>query len=172
MLKSKRPWKEIHGQIQARIQEQIQTLTANAHDPSQLRKRYMNIFIAAAWPHLKEHGVSWIGFYQADLDWPHTTCMLLAAREPKPACSPIGLHGACGQSFTSAKPLLVRDVAQLGSDYIACDPRDKSELVVPCFDSAGKVWGVIDLDSFDLDSFDDVDAGNIENLLQVARLSL
>ena len=98
--------------------------------------------------------------------------MTLAAREPKPACSPIGLHGACGQSFTSAKPLVVKDVAQLGAGYIACDPRDKSELVVPCLDSAGTAWGVIDLDSFDLGSFDDVDALNVANLLQLARLSL
>ncbi|MSR34514.1 MAG: hypothetical protein EXS12_06935 [Phycisphaerales bacterium] len=172
MLKSKRPWKEIHGQIQALIQEQFQTLTAHAHDPSQLRLRCMNIFIAAAWPRLKEHGVSWIGFYLADMPMPNTTCMLLAAREPKPACSPIGLHGACGHSFTSAKPMVVTDVAELGDDYIACDPRDKSELVVPCLDSVGNAWGVIDLDSFTVGSFDQLDALHVTNLLKVARLSL
>lgn len=145
---------------------------SNMDKPVQTRQHCMDMFIAAAWPCLTNHGVSWIGFYQADVAWPHTTCMTLAAREPKPACSPIGLHGACGQSFTSAKPLVVKDVAQLGAGYIACDPRDKSELVVPCLDSAGTAWGVIDLDSFDLGSFDDVDALNVANLLQLARLSL
>ena len=67
--------------------------------------------------------------------------------------------------------MVVRDVAELGGDYIACDPRDKSELVVPCFDSTGNAWGVIDLDSFDVGSFDAFDALNVANLLKVARLS-
>ena len=167
MLASKRPWKEIQELLEVQIQNQIQDAT----NPAQARLSSMNLFIASLWPRLKEHGVSWIGFYQADLPLPNTTCMLLAAREPKPACSPIGLHGACGNSFKSGKSMVVRDVAELGGDYIACDPRDKSELVVPCFDSAGNAWGVIDLDSFDVGSFDAFDALNVANLLKVARLS-
>jgi len=168
MLASKRPWKEIQELLEGRIQNHI----VDATDPAQAQLSYMNLFIASLWPRLKEHGVSWIGFYKADLPLPNTTCMLLAAREPKPACSPIGLHGACGNSFKSGKPMVVRDVVELGGDYIACDPRDKSELVVPCFDCNGNAWGVIDLDSFDVGSFDAFDALNVANLLKVARLSL
>ncbi len=168
MLASKRPWKEIQELLEGRIQNHI----ADATDPAQAQLSYMNLFIASLWPRLKEHGVSWIGFYKADLPLPNTTCMLLAAREPKPACSPIGLHGACGNSFKSGKPMVVRDVAELGGDYIACDPRDKSELVIPCFDCTGNAWGVIDLDSFDVGSFDAFDALNVANLLKVARLSV
>jgi putative methionine-R-sulfoxide reductase with GAF domain len=168
MGQPQRQWKEIQEQLEERIQNQI----AHAMDSAQARLNYMNLFIQAAWPRLENHGVSWIGFYQADLPLPNTTCMLLAAREPKPACSPIGLYGACGNSFKSGKPMVVRDVAALGGDYIACDPRDKSELVVPCFDSAGNAWGVIDLDSFDVGSFDEFDAVNVANLLKVARLSM
>ena len=167
MLASKRPWKEIQELLEGRIQNHI----ADATDPAQAQLSYMKLFIASLWPRLKEHGVSWIGFYKADLPLPNTTCMLLAAREPKPACSPIGLHGACGNSFKSGQPMVVRDVAELGGDYIACDPRDKSELVVPCFDCTGNAWGVIDLDSFDVRSFDTFDALNVANLLKVARLS-
>ena len=66
---------------------------------------------------------------------------------------------------------MVRDVTQLGDNYIACDPRDKSELVVPCLDRAGNPWGVIDLDSFEVGSFDATDALNVQILLKVARLS-
>ena len=164
---SARPWKE----IQAHIQGQIPKQCVDVVDPEQERQILMKVFIAATWPRLKEHGVSWIGFYQANLPLPHTTSMLLAAREPKAACSPIGLHGVCGNSFTSGKPIVVRDVTQLGDNYIACDPRDKSELVVPCLDRAGNPWGVIDLDSFEVGSFDATDALNMENLLKVARLS-
>lgn len=172
MAESQRPWNEIHDQIQNLIQAQVQDNVLDAHDPVQARLDCMNIFIAAAWPRLKDHGVSWIGFYLADTPMPNTSCMLLAARQPKPACSPIGLHGACGHSFKSSKPLVVADVAQLGPDYIACDPRDKSELVVPCLESAGNAWGVIDLDSYDIGSFDQSDALHVANLLKVAGLSL
>jgi len=164
---SARPWKE----IQAHIQEQILKQCVDVVDPEEERQILMKVFIAATWPRLKDHGVSWIGFYQADLPLPHTTSMLLAAREPKAACSPIGLHGACGNCLTSGKSMVVHDVAQLGDNYIACDPRDKSELVVPCLDRAGNPWGVIDLDSFEVGSFDATDALNMENLLKVARLS-
>jgi len=164
---SARPWKE----IQAHIQEQILKQCVDVVDPEQERQILMKVFIAATWPRLKDHGVSWIGFYQADLPLPHTTSMLLAAREPKAACSPIGLHGACGNCLTSGKSMVVHDVAQLGDNYIACDPRDKSELVVPCLDRTGNPWGVIDLDSFEVGSFDASDALNVQILLKVARLS-
>ena len=164
---SARPWKEIQAHIQAQILKQC----VDVVDPEQERQILMKVFIAAAWPRLKDHGVSWIGFYQADLPLPHTTSMLLAAREPKAACSPIGLHGACGTCLTSGKFMVVHDVAQLGDNYIACDPRDKSELVVPCLDRAGNPWGVIDLDSFEVGSFDASDALSVQILLKVARLS-
>jgi len=164
---SARPWKE----IQAHIQEQILKQCVDVVDPEEERQILMKVFIAATWPRLKDHGVSWIGFYQADLPLPHTTSMLLAAREPKAACSPIGLHGACGNCLTSGKSMVVHDVAQLGDNYIACDPRDKSELVVPCLDRTGNPWGVIDLDSFEVGSFDASDALNVQILLKVTRLS-
>ena len=175
MLAPTRPWKEIHAHIQEQIQDEIQAQIPKQFvdeiDPEQERQFLMQVFIAAAWPRLKDHGVSWIGFYQADLPLPHTTSMLLAAREPKAACSPIGLHGACGNCLTSGKSMVVHDVAQLGDNYIACDPRDKSELVVPCLDRAGNPWGVIDLDSFEVGSFDASDALSVQILLKVARLS-
>ena len=36
--------------------------------------------------------------------------------------------------------LIVDDVATLGAGYVACDPRDLSEIVVPCFDDDGRAW--------------------------------
>jgi putative methionine-R-sulfoxide reductase with GAF domain len=97
--------------------------------------------------------------------------MVLAARRPKPACSPIGIHGACGQSLVAARTLVVRDVAELGAGYIACDPRDRSELVVPCLDADGRAWGVFDVDSHDVANFDRRDADCCAALLVAAGLS-
>ena len=64
------------------------------------------------------------------------------------------MHGACGQAFRSGKPLVVRDVRSLGEGYVACDPRDLSEVVIPVFNADGTPWGVLDADSFDTAAFD------------------
>lgn len=110
------------------------------------RSARMQGFVDAAWDALAPGGVSWIGFY---LDVPGAADperLVLGPRRDKPACSPIGLHGACGQCMLAGKALVVHDVAELGAGYIACDPRDQSELVLPCVQD-GAVWGVLDVDS-------------------------
>ncbi len=125
----------------------------------------MQCVVDTLWAGLAEHGVSWVGFYLIDNDQ-----MILGPRRDKPACSPIGMHGACGQCFSSAVPLVVRDVAELGAGYIACDPRDLSEIVVPVFDRGADPIGVLDLDSFDRGSFDDSDVVGLTDILYAAGL--
>jgi putative methionine-R-sulfoxide reductase with GAF domain len=100
--------------------------------------------------------------------------MILVVREPKPACSPLGLHGACGQCWSSGRSLVVTDVANLGAGYVACDPRDRSEVVVPCFDEVGgavRCWGVLDIDSYDSNAFSVDDAQGLAALLARAGLT-
>lgn len=132
------------------------------------RESRLQAFCDALWPALAPTGVSWLGFYTAregDAE------MILAARRDKPACSPIGMHGACGRCFLSKQPLVVRDVKDLGTNYVACDPRDASEVVVPCFDADGAAWGVLDLDSWDVGSFTEEDAQWLTRCLIAAGLS-
>ncbi|MGP1309791.1 MAG: GAF domain-containing protein, partial [Phycisphaerales bacterium] len=93
-------------------------------------------------------------------------------RRDKPACSPIGMHGACGKCFLSGETLVVRDVKDLGPNYVACDPRDQSELVVPCVDSGGACWAVLDFDSFDVGAFGDADARGAIHVLEAAGLTV
>src|SRR6185503_5347273 len=88
----------------------------------------MQSVVDELWAALHSTGVSWVGFYIHD----GSDALVLGPRRDKPACSPIELHGACGQCFARRQPLIVRDVAELGANYIACDPRDRSEVVVPC----------------------------------------
>lgn len=120
-------------------------------------------------------GYSWVGFYHGpgtsngDATARHDE-MLLGAREPGPACSPISLVGACGRCYQSAQPLVVHDVAALGDGYIACNPRDRSEVVVPYFDDAGRVGGVLDVDGFDVGAFSATDA--IELVAFLRRIGL
>ena len=119
-------------------------------------------------PHAPGRGYSWVGFY---LHGPGPDEMTLAVRRNKPACSPIGLHGMCGRCWRERRPIIVADVATLGADYIACDPKDRSELVLPCIDDRGGCWGVLDVDSWDLGSFDGSDAEGCAALLRAAGLT-
>ena len=118
----------------------------------------MQGFVDCAWDALAPTGVSWIGFYVEVPDAPEPERLVLGPRRNTPACSPIGLHGACGRCLVSGMPLVVRDVKELGANYIACDPRDRSELVVPCR-AGGTVWGVLDVDSHEVGCFSEADAG-------------
>lgn len=125
------------------------------HDP--FRHARMQGFVDRAWDALSGSGVSWIGFYLEVPGSDDSQRLVLGPRRDTPACSPIGLHGACGRCLVSGVPLVVQDVSELGANYIACDPRDRSELVVPCR-TAGRVWGVLDVDSHRVGCFSDADA--------------
>lgn len=140
-----------------------ETLTAVAGD----RSARMRTLIDALWEALHPGGVSWVGFYLHE----GRDDLILGPHRDKPACSPILLHGACGQAFTSRRPLIIRNVAELGENYIACDPRDRSEVVVPLFDESGKCWGILDLDSHDAASFDETDVEGLQQVLQAAGLT-
>lgn len=131
------------------------------------RNRQMTAVCDLLWDGLHPTGVSWLGFYVAG----GPDELILAARRDKPACSPIGLHGACGRVFLSRQPLIVRDVKELGENYIACDPRDRSELVLPCLERDGSCWGVFDLDSFEVGAFSQADADGLCRILREAGLS-
>lgn len=135
------------------------------------REERMHAFIQLVWTRLGNTGISWVGFYCDDASAAMHERLTLAAREPKPACSPIGLHGACGQTLTKAQPMVVHNVRDLGEGYIACDPRDQSELILPCFAADGTVWGVLDFDSHEIGSFCTDDAHACVYLLRLAGLS-
>lgn len=134
------------------------------------RKERMQIFVDRLWDALAPTGMSWGGFYLHQPDAPDGQELVLGPRRDKPACSPIGLHGACGQSLTKRQALIVRDVRELGEGYIACDPRDQSEIVIPLIDETGACWGVLDLDSYDVGSFDERDRTGLERALRAAGL--
>ncbi|MEW6250698.1 MAG: GAF domain-containing protein [Planctomycetota bacterium] len=135
--------------------------------PTGDRTARMGSVVDILWEALQETGVSWVGFYLHE----GAEELVLGPRQPKPACSPIGLHGACGQAFRSRRPLVVRDVQDLGPNYVACDPRDRSEVVIPCLDADGRCWGVLDLDSHDVGSFTAADAAGLLGVLRAAGLS-
>ena len=70
--------------------------------------------------------------------------------------------------LSGPKPLVVRDVTDLGEAYIACDPRDRSEVVVP-IRAGNRVIGVLDLDSHQIGAFDEEDARLASELPEARR---
>jgi putative methionine-R-sulfoxide reductase with GAF domain len=130
----------------------------------------MRRVVDALWERFSVQGVSWVGFYVPDPA--DASRLVLSARRDKPACSPIGMHGVCGRGFVSRRPVVVRDVAVMGPNYIACDPRDKSEVVVPMINPDGSCAGVLDVDSYDIGAFDSGDALCLARLLRHVGLSM
>ncbi len=139
------------------------------HSPD--RSARMKALVDHLWEKLSPDGLSWIGFYLDQPDQAEETRLILGPRRDKPACSPIGLHGACGKALLTRAPFIVRDVRELGAGYIACDPLDQSELVLPCIDSDGSAWGVLDADSHRLAHFDLKYQHNLTKVLQAVGLS-
>lgn len=134
---------------------------ANALQSGETLIQRMQIVSNEIWSEFGDHRpVSWVGFYFLGADE-----MTLGPRRNKPACSPIGLHGACGQAALSGKTLIVRDVKELGENYVACDPRDRSEIVVPFHGKDGKIAGVLDVDSHALGAFGDMDRKSLEKIV-------
>ena len=128
----------------------------------------MREVVDTLWRFFRHEGVSWVGFYTIDED---KNSMTLGPSRDTPACSPIELHGACGKSWRTGRPMIISDVVNLGAEYVACDPRDKSELVIPLFDSDGDCWGVLDLDSRERDAFGETDLYELRRIMEATGLS-
>ena len=124
------------------------------------------------WEAFHLHSLSWIGFYVFDQSGDPGQELVLEECRNKPACSPIGLHGCCGRSFVEKRPLIVRDVKVLGPNYIACDPKDQSEIVIPLLEVDGSCWGVLDGDSYDIGAFDESDVRGMTRVLETMGLSV
>ncbi|MGD8452492.1 MAG: GAF domain-containing protein [Phycisphaerae bacterium] len=131
------------------------------------RQERMQAAVDALWAGLKAASVSWVGFYLPEGE----EGLVLGPRRDKPACSPIGLHGVCGQAYLQRRPIVVRDVRELGESYVACDPRDLAEVVVPLLDEAGDCWAVLDLDSHEVGAFSDADVSGLQTVLRAADLT-
>jgi putative methionine-R-sulfoxide reductase with GAF domain len=135
----------------------------------------MQLLVDVLWDHFGGEGdgrcVSWVGFYLPVYDAAgEPTEMVLGPRRDRPASSPIGLHGACGCAFLTGAALVVADVTRLGENYVACDPRDRAELVIPCVDETGRAYAVLDFDSYEANAFSTDDVAPVAELLRVAGL--
>lgn len=101
----------------------------------------------------------WVGFYLVKEDE-----LVLGPFQGTVACTRIQRgKGVCGSCWDQEKTLIVPDVEQFPG-HIACSSASKSEIVLPLIRS-NKIIGVLDVDSGELNSFDETDAQYLEEIL-------
>lgn len=105
---------------------------------------------------------SWVGFYIA-----RSGELVLGPFQGNVACVRIAFgRGVCGTAAAERRTVIVPDVDQFPG-HIACDAGSKSEIVVPIA-VGDKVVAVLDLDSYELAAFDDIDAAWLAKVAALA----
>ena len=103
----------------------------------------------------------WVGFYLVKGDE-----LVLGPFQGPVACTRIGLgKGVCGTAWQQEKTLVVPDVDAFPG-HIACSSLSKSEIVLPLF-SNGKVVGVLDVDSAEVNEFHETDAKYLQQIIEL-----
>lgn len=105
----------------------------------------------------------WTGFYRVI-----NNELVLGPFQGPIACTRIGYgKGVCGTSWKEAKTIVVEDVHEFPG-HIACSSASKSEIVVPIFKDS-HVVGVLDIDSENLATFDNIDKEWLEKIIELAQ---
>ena len=104
-------------------------------------------------------GFWWTGFYRVIGDE-----LVLGPFQGPVACMhiPFG-RGVCGTAWQRHETIVVPDVEQFPG-HIACSSLSRSEIVVPLFDKSGTVFAVLDIDSKELATFDEIDQKYLEKI--------
>ena len=140
------------------LSEQIGALIADETDQVAVMAN-----VAAAIHH--EMGFFWTGFYCVK-----NNELVLGPFQGPVACMhiPYG-KGVCGTAWKEAKTQVVPDV-ELFPGHIACSSLSRSEIVVPVFSEGGEVKAVLDIDSKELATFDEVDKKWLEKICALLSL--
>jgi GAF domain-containing protein len=133
-----------------RVRAQLEALFAKCSDP------IARMATIAALVHAKTPGASWTGFYLLRGDR-----LQVGPYQGPLACMDLVPHtGVCWASIDRNEPVIVPDVHAFPG-HIACDPRSRSEIVIPLRDGRGATVGVLDVDSARLAHFDDTDRAGL-----------
>jgi GAF domain-containing protein len=107
-------------------------------------------------------GFFWVGFYLCDND----DELVLGPFQGTIACTRIKFgRGVCGAAWKQQQTIIVPDVDKF-TGHIACSSASKSEIVVPVF-SGNKVFAVLDIDSDQLNAFDNTDKTGLEEIVKI-----
>lgn len=113
----------------------------------------------------------WVGFYLVRPTLSHrqpaSEELVLGPFQGPVACTRIAKgRGVCGTAWATRTTQIVPDVEQFPG-HIACSSKSKSEIVVPLTDERQQVWGVLDIDSESLHTFDTTDARYLADICRL-----
>jgi L-methionine (R)-S-oxide reductase len=107
-------------------------------------------------------GHFWTGFYRV-VDAGRT--LRVGPYQGSLGCLDIAFgRGVCGAAAAERRTIIVPDVHEYPG-HITCDPRSRSEIVVPVFDASGALIAVFDIDSSVPNGFDEEDGVGVEAMV-------
>lgn len=137
-----------------RLYEQVADLLAGKEYP------VARMATIAALLHHKMEYFFWTGFYLLVKDE-----LIVGPYQGPVACILLEKDkGVCWAGINSGETIVVPDVHAFPG-HIACDSRSRSEIVVPLKNNDGEIIGVLDVDSKDMASFDEIDARWLEKIV-------
>ena len=133
----------------------VPQIKALIHDETDRVANLANVSAA-----LKEaFGFLWVGFYLVKSDE-----LVLGPFQGPIACTRIQKgKGVCGVSWEKSETVIVPDVEKFNG-HITCSSLSKSEIVIPILKNK-EVIAVLDVDSSELNTFDEVDNKYLSSLL-------
>jgi L-methionine (R)-S-oxide reductase len=117
----------------------------------------------AALLHHKMSGYFWTGFYYLD----EKNSLIVGPYQGPIACLKLKKDtGVCWAGINDGESVVVGNVEEFPG-HIACSSLSKSEIVVPVHDKAGKIVAVLDVDSKELNTFDETDRIELEKIVSL-----
>ncbi|XJZ26498.1 GAF domain-containing protein [Bacillota bacterium Lsc_1132] len=138
----------VKKQLQALLQDETNQI-ANLSNAAALLNQFLD-------------RINWVGFYLFDTNGE----LVLGPFQGLPACIRIPLgKGVCGTAAAKKTTIRVEDVNQFPG-HIACDSASQSEIVIPMMKN-GNLFGVLDIDSPEINRFDEVDQEKLEEFVEL-----
>lgn len=142
-----------------RIYEQLRELFKEEYTP------IARMATVVALLHSKMDGFFWTGFYLLE-----DGELIVGPYQGSLACIKLEKNtGVCWTGINRSESVIVPNV-HLFAGHIACDDRSNSEIVVPLYDRSGRIVGVLDVDSRELDNFDEADSRGLEKILRLVYI--
>ena len=117
--------------------------------------------IAALLHHKMPHFL-WTGYYILIKDE-----LVVGPYQGQVACQVLEKKkGSFWAGIEQKKTVIVPDIHKFPG-HIACDSRSNSEIVVPLFNKAHRVWGVLDIDSNEFNAFSEIDKDCLEKIVML-----
>jgi L-methionine (R)-S-oxide reductase len=147
----------LKGNKEEQYQSIVPQIAGLLHGETDLTANMANVCAA-----LKEQfNWFWVGFYMVKNDE-----LVLAPFQGPVACTRIKKgKGVCGTAWEQKEILIVPDVDEFPG-HIACSSLSKSEIVLPIIKN-NEVIGVLDVDSEHFNSFDEIDASGLKQILEL-----